>query len=78
VHRKFVKKFQKISAYTPVVSADPLKILSIGAMSVGKGSHMMQELSNLGHSKGGFQIYHAGRSAEYDDYTACHVIGLGI
>jgi len=46
-------------------SEEQLRIVVIGALSIGKGSWIAQEVSALGHSPHILTVYHIGRAANF-------------
>jgi len=54
-----------------------LRIVVIGALSVGKGSRIIQAVSSLGYRDQVLTIYHAGKGANFDRSAENHVISLG-
>ena len=54
-----------------------LRIVVIGALSVGKGSRIIQAVSSLGYRDQVLTIYHAGKGANFDGSAENRVISLG-
>lgn len=54
-----------------------LRIIVIGALSIGKGSRIIQAVSVLGHKDQVLTIYHAGKAANFDTTRESHVVPLG-